>query len=301
MDPVKVQAIHDWIQPTSVKGLQKFLEFANFYRRFSANFSSVDKPLTDLTKKGTDRVLQEFQADRPDRCPVGKLFVPDRWTSKVEPSDCPGVDSVVDRLQQIWTHVVDNLMLSQERAQRFANRRRSLLRRYVVPVVSSVDPLAPVLVEGELEYEVEKILDSRFFEAEASVSCQVEGLCLWTYPFSASMFVQRYLYELILSCWKLWEADLPSTPLVRETEVSTGGLSFGGMYELCARSPNPLNSSKRSCAGENLAKMELYLFFTRLLQNFTFKAPPGATLDLTPAVGFIASPMPYKMCAIPRV
>ncbi|CAJ0922007.1 unnamed protein product [Ranitomeya imitator] len=54
MDPVKVQAIHDWIQPTSVKGLQKFLGFANFYRRFIANFSSVVKPLTDLTKKGAD-------------------------------------------------------------------------------------------------------------------------------------------------------------------------------------------------------------------------------------------------------
>ncbi|CAJ0922466.1 unnamed protein product [Ranitomeya imitator] len=56
MDPVKVQAIHDWTQPTSVKSLQKFLGFANFYRRFIANFSSVAKPLTDLTKKGADVV-----------------------------------------------------------------------------------------------------------------------------------------------------------------------------------------------------------------------------------------------------
>ncbi|XP_077147723.1 cytochrome P450 2K1-like isoform X1 [Ranitomeya variabilis] len=63
----------------------------------------------------------------------------------------------------------------------------------------------------------------------------------------------------------------------------------------------PFSAGKRSCAGESLAKMELYMFFTRLLQNFTFKAPPGVTLDLTPAVGFTASPMPYKMCAIPRV
>ncbi|XP_073442571.1 cytochrome P450 2K1-like isoform X1 [Dendrobates tinctorius] len=63
----------------------------------------------------------------------------------------------------------------------------------------------------------------------------------------------------------------------------------------------PFSAGKRSCPGENLAKMELFLFFTRLLQNFTFKAPPGATLDLTPAVGFTAGPMPYKMCAIPRV
>ncbi|CAJ0968164.1 unnamed protein product [Ranitomeya imitator] len=37
----------------------------------------------------------------------------------------------------------------------------SLLRRYVAPMVPSVEPPAPVLVEGELEYIVEKILDSR--------------------------------------------------------------------------------------------------------------------------------------------
>ncbi|XP_073530065.1 cytochrome P450 2K1-like [Phyllobates terribilis] len=63
----------------------------------------------------------------------------------------------------------------------------------------------------------------------------------------------------------------------------------------------PFSAGKRSCAGENLAKMELYMFFTRLLQNFTFKAPPGATLDLSPEVGFMLYPMPYKTCAIPRL
>ncbi|KAG8548604.1 hypothetical protein GDO81_024821 [Engystomops pustulosus] len=62
----------------------------------------------------------------------------------------------------------------------------------------------------------------------------------------------------------------------------------------------PFSAGKRSCAGENLAKMELFLFFTRLLQNFTFKAPPGAKLDLTPAVGFTTPPMPHLICAIPR-
>ncbi|CAJ0929294.1 unnamed protein product [Ranitomeya imitator] len=56
MDPVKVQAIYDWTQPTSLKSLQKFLGFANFYRRFINNFSSIAKPLTDLTKKGADVV-----------------------------------------------------------------------------------------------------------------------------------------------------------------------------------------------------------------------------------------------------
>ncbi|XP_068089317.1 uncharacterized protein [Hyperolius riggenbachi] len=62
----------------------------------------------------------------------------------------------------------------------------------------------------------------------------------------------------------------------------------------------PFSAGKRSCAGENLAKMELFLFFTTLLQNFTFQAPPGAELDLTPAPGLATPPMPYYMCAVTR-
>ncbi|KAM5164334.1 cytochrome P450 2K1-like [Mantella aurantiaca] len=61
------------------------------------------------------------------------------------------------------------------------------------------------------------------------------------------------------------------------------------------------SAGKRSCAGENLAKMELFLFFTTLLQNFTFQAPPGAKLDLTSAVGFTTPPLKHEICAIPRI
>lgn len=57
------------------------------------------------------------------------------------------------------------------------------------------------------------------------------------------------------------------------------------------------------CLGEGLAKMEIFLFFTSLLQQFRFTPPPGVgedELDLTPAVGFTLSPSPHKLCAIPR-
>ncbi|KAG8579985.1 hypothetical protein GDO81_007061, partial [Engystomops pustulosus] len=62
----------------------------------------------------------------------------------------------------------------------------------------------------------------------------------------------------------------------------------------------PFSLGKRSCAGENLAKMEIFLFFTTLLQSFTFQAPPGAKLELTPAIGFTNAPLPHEICAIPR-
>ncbi|XP_044145413.1 cytochrome P450 2K6-like [Bufo gargarizans] len=62
----------------------------------------------------------------------------------------------------------------------------------------------------------------------------------------------------------------------------------------------PFSLGKRSCAGENLAKMELFLFFITLLQNFTFQAPPGAEMDLSPAVGLISSPLPHEIRAVPR-
>ncbi|KAJ8350818.1 hypothetical protein SKAU_G00259480 [Synaphobranchus kaupii] len=48
-DPVKIKAVTEWPQPTSRKHLQQFLGFANFYRRFIRNYSSIAAPLTKLT------------------------------------------------------------------------------------------------------------------------------------------------------------------------------------------------------------------------------------------------------------
>ncbi|KAK3573608.1 hypothetical protein QTP86_030009 [Hemibagrus guttatus] len=50
MDVVKVQAVTEWPAPTSVRELQRFLGFANFYRRFIRNYSSVAAPLTSLLR-----------------------------------------------------------------------------------------------------------------------------------------------------------------------------------------------------------------------------------------------------------
>ena len=49
--PDKVQAIRDWPTPKSVKEVQAFLGFANFYRRFIEDYSKITMLLKKLTQK----------------------------------------------------------------------------------------------------------------------------------------------------------------------------------------------------------------------------------------------------------
>jgi hypothetical protein len=53
MDPVKLKAIQDWPLPRTVKDVQKFLGFCNFYCRFVKDYSHITRPLFNLTKKET--------------------------------------------------------------------------------------------------------------------------------------------------------------------------------------------------------------------------------------------------------
>ncbi|XP_051855519.1 cytochrome P450 2J4-like [Antechinus flavipes] len=62
----------------------------------------------------------------------------------------------------------------------------------------------------------------------------------------------------------------------------------------------PFSIGKRACLGEQLARAELFLFFTSLLQKFTFQPPPNTELSLDVQYTTTMSPLPYKICAIPR-
>jgi hypothetical protein len=51
MDEEKIPTIQEWQEPRNVKGIQSFLRFANFYRRFIKDYSRITTPLTCLTRK----------------------------------------------------------------------------------------------------------------------------------------------------------------------------------------------------------------------------------------------------------
>ncbi|CAJ0960985.1 unnamed protein product [Ranitomeya imitator] len=305
---------------------------------------------------------------------LSRSFVPDspgvpEPAGQVESSDCPGVDTVVDRLQQIWTHVVDNLTLSQEKAQRFANRRRcvgprlrvgdlvwlssryvpmkvsspkfkprfigpykisevlnpvsfrltlsasfaihnvfhrSLLRRYMAPVVPSVDPPAPVLVEGELEYVVEKILDFRISRRKLQYLVKWKGYGQednsWVFASDvhAADLVRAFhlarpgrpggtacYFDFCLACWKLWDAE--GAPPHRES-----------MYfcHFQAEGSEPLTNSSRTSEVEGAAEKAHYKICDRLKlekkQRRMCRRDPGVAETLMEAISMSAQECEYQ-------
>uniref|UniRef100_A0A671SQG2 Vitamin D 25-hydroxylase n=1 Tax=Sinocyclocheilus anshuiensis TaxID=1608454 RepID=A0A671SQG2_9TELE len=62
----------------------------------------------------------------------------------------------------------------------------------------------------------------------------------------------------------------------------------------------PFSIGKRHCLGEQLARLEMFLFFTTLLQRFHLQFPEGFIPSLSPKLGMTLQPRPYSICAIRR-
>ncbi len=65
MDQRKVEAVKNWPQPTTIKEMQRFLGFANFYRRFIAHYSQLAVPLTSLLRQKVKPLTWTPEAHRP--------------------------------------------------------------------------------------------------------------------------------------------------------------------------------------------------------------------------------------------
>ncbi|XP_036405758.1 cytochrome P450 2K6-like [Megalops cyprinoides] len=65
----------------------------------------------------------------------------------------------------------------------------------------------------------------------------------------------------------------------------------------------PFSAGRRVCVGETLARMELFLFFTFLLQHFSFHPAAGVKeedIELSSRGGLTLAPTPFLVRALPR-
>jgi RNase H-like domain found in reverse transcriptase len=81
MNLEKVKAVLDWLTLKTVKEVQKFIRFANFYRKFIQGYLGISASITDLIKK--DKAFnwtenQQFAFDKLKRrflkAPVLAIF-----------------------------------------------------------------------------------------------------------------------------------------------------------------------------------------------------------------------------------
>ncbi|KAK5848067.1 hypothetical protein PBY51_005719 [Eleginops maclovinus] len=62
----------------------------------------------------------------------------------------------------------------------------------------------------------------------------------------------------------------------------------------------PFGAGPRVCVGESLARLELFLFLSSLLQRMSFKLPDGASPpNLQGRLGVVLQPLPYKVVVTP--
>ncbi|XP_072007508.1 cytochrome P450 2J4-like isoform X1 [Engystomops pustulosus] len=64
----------------------------------------------------------------------------------------------------------------------------------------------------------------------------------------------------------------------------------------------PFSAGSRVCLGEQLARFQLFIFFSTLMQSFSFRLPEGETeVNTQYRYKLTLQPHPFKICAIPRL
>ena len=134
-DPEKIKAVEDWKVPKDLHDVRSFLGLCSYYRRFIKDFSSIAKPLTQLTEKERDFVWGTAQEEawldlkrRLVNAPI--LAYPDPQLSFILDTDASGfgIGGVLSQVQDGEERVIaygSRTLTKEER--RYCVTRRELL------------------------------------------------------------------------------------------------------------------------------------------------------------------------------
>ena len=115
-------------------------------------------------------------------------------------------------------------------------------------------------------------------------------LCGYRVPKDTIVFADTESIHLDPKCWDDATVFNPYRHIDKDGELIT---NQGNFY--------PFGAGRRVCAGEPLAKVELFLFLSRMLQKFTFVAAEDGRLpELKGMFSGTQFPVPYKIRAAKR-
>ena len=71
MEEERIDAVKKWLKPESVRDIQVFISFANFYQRFIKGFNKIAAPLTIMLKTTGLSIALAFRVDDDEVIVVG--------------------------------------------------------------------------------------------------------------------------------------------------------------------------------------------------------------------------------------
>ena len=143
----KVKRVQSWPIPASVTELRSFLGLCSYYRRFIRNFTTVAKPLHDLTSPGvkfhwSDTCQQSFEILKTMLCQSPVLAYPSREGKFVLDTDASdfGICGVLSQIQDGREHVIAyaSRCLSRSERKYCTTERKFLLSNFVLNIFTII-------------------------------------------------------------------------------------------------------------------------------------------------------------------
>ena len=261
--------------------LSPFFEIFDIIRKFlnerKMNFDP-EKPVKDLITGLLHAKLEAEGESNEDRT---ALLTDDYFINTIEDMFGAGYETTSTAMKWVLAFLV-NYPKYQEDVQRqldevFGDQTPSLENRSRLPLIQAT------IIEALRVGNVGPL-------AVPHVTLTDTTLCGYRVPKDTIVFVDTESVHLNPKCWEDPTAFDPYRHIDEDGQLITNQGNFF-----------PFGAGRRVCAGESLAKVELFLFLSWMLQKFTFLAEEdGCPPKLEGIFNLTQFPVPYKIRAIKR-